>query len=64
MFNIKNDDKFIEAIPPERRLEIDDMLRKTDKEIEALGFEGLMKNSMSFEEFKKHIDEILDGNGR
>lgn len=54
-----NDKEFIDSIPQERRLEIDAMLKETEKQIEELGFEGMMKNSMTFEEFKKYNNEKI-----
>lgn len=54
-----NDKEFIDSIPQERRLEIDAMLKETEKQIEKFGFEGMMKNSMTFEEFKKHNNEKI-----
>lgn len=49
------DKDFIDSIPRQRRLEIDAMVKSLEDEINEKGFEGLMKDSMSLEEFTEHI---------
>lgn len=48
-----HDDFFISA---DRKREIDKIAAELKCEVNNLGFDGLMKNSITLEEFKKHLD--------
>lgn len=56
---MKQDD--LSFISRERRLEIDKILRESEKKLEGKSFEQIIAESMSFEEFRKRIeiDKIL-----
>ena len=45
-------------IPRERRLEIDKIVCELEKGIAEKGFQQIMAESISFEEFSEHINNI------
>ncbi len=56
---MENNNDFINSIPMERRLEIDAMVKDMEKEVKELGFSNMIKDSVSLDEFTKHIDDKL-----